>query len=135
MPASTIATRSTETSCSPTSKACNPTSESPSPDGGRRALASAGQHMRATAQQVGDPNAIAHDAAVFSLESVAQDLGELTIDDVTGHADLRLFHARVDEHWILENDRDVRVRVHLGTAPTHRVASTVHSTGQMARRS
>ena len=68
--------------------------------------------MRATAQQVSDPNAIAHGAAVFSHDSAAQGLGELTIDEVTGDTDLRLFHARVRENWILENDHDVRVRVH-----------------------
>ena len=69
-------------------------------------------YMRATAQQVSDPNAIAHGAAVFSHDSAAQGLGELTIDEVTGDTDLRLFHARVRENWILENDHDVRVRVH-----------------------
>ena len=69
-------------------------------------------YMRATAQQVSDLNAIAHGAAVFSHDSAAQGLGELTIDEVTGDTDLRLFHARVREHWILENDHDVRVRVH-----------------------
>jgi hypothetical protein len=29
-----------------------------------------------------------------------------------GDTDLRLFHARVREHWILEADHDVRVPVH-----------------------
>lgn len=69
-------------------------------------------YMRATAQQVDDPQAIAHGVAVFSHDSVAQGLGALTIDEVTGDTDLRIFRARVSEHWILEDDRDLRVRVH-----------------------
>jgi hypothetical protein len=69
-------------------------------------------YMRATARQVDDPPAIAHGVAVFTRDSVAQGLGELIVDEVTGAADLRLFHARVHEHWILEADHDVRVRVH-----------------------
>ncbi len=69
-------------------------------------------YMRATAERVNDPNSIAHGVAVFSRYSVAQGLGELTVDEVTGDSELRLFHARVREHWILENDRDIRVRVH-----------------------
>jgi hypothetical protein len=68
-------------------------------------------YMRATVTRVDDPAAVAHGVAVFTRDSVGQGLGELTIDEVTGDAGLRLYHARVHEHWILESDHDVRVRV------------------------
>jgi nitroimidazol reductase NimA-like FMN-containing flavoprotein (pyridoxamine 5'-phosphate oxidase superfamily) len=70
-------------------------------------------YMRATAQQVDDAGAIAHGVSVFTRDSIAQGLGELTVDEVTGEAGLRLFRATVREHWILESDRDVRVRADL----------------------
>lgn len=68
-------------------------------------------YMRATAARVDDPDAVAHGVAVFTRDSVGQGLGELTIDEVTGDTGLRLYRARVHEHWILESDHDVRVHV------------------------
>jgi hypothetical protein len=68
-------------------------------------------YMRATAARVDDPGAVAHGVAVFTRDSVSQGLGALTIDEVTGDAGLLLYRARVHEHWILESDHDVRVRV------------------------
>jgi hypothetical protein len=68
-------------------------------------------YMRATAARVDDPDAVARGVAVFTRDSVRQGLGELTIDEVSGDAHMRLYLAQVYEHWILEPDRDVRVRV------------------------
>lgn len=69
-------------------------------------------YMRADAHEVGESRAIARGVAAFTRESLSQGLDGLTLDEVTGEADLRLFHARVRGHWILETDHDVRVRTH-----------------------
>jgi hypothetical protein len=68
-------------------------------------------YIRAIATRVDDPDAIAHGVDVFTRVSVAQGLGELAIEEVTGEATFRLYHAHAREHWILEPDHDVRVRV------------------------
>jgi nitroimidazol reductase NimA-like FMN-containing flavoprotein (pyridoxamine 5'-phosphate oxidase superfamily) len=67
-------------------------------------------YMRASAAQVDDPNEIIHGVSVFTRDSIGQDLGPLEVDEVAGSAALRLYHAHVHEHWILELDHDVRVR-------------------------
>src|SRR5262245_33188802 len=68
-------------------------------------------YVRATAERVDDPGAIAHGVEVFTRRSVEQDLGELAIAEVTNEAAFRLYHARAHEKWVLEPDRDVRVPV------------------------
>jgi nitroimidazol reductase NimA-like FMN-containing flavoprotein (pyridoxamine 5'-phosphate oxidase superfamily) len=68
-------------------------------------------YVRADARQVDDPDAIAHGVDVFTRVSVAQGLGEMVIEEVSGEATFRLYQAHAREHWILEPDHDVRVRV------------------------
>jgi hypothetical protein len=81
--------------------------DSTNPPAARQAV-----YMRADAHEVGESRAIARGVAAFSRDSLSQGLDGLTVDEVTGVADLRLFHARVREHWILEADHDVRVRTY-----------------------
>jgi hypothetical protein len=68
-------------------------------------------YLRATAERVDDPLVLAHGVEVFTRSSVDQGLGTLTIEEVTGEAPLRLYHASAHERWVLDPDRDVRVRV------------------------
>ena len=72
-------------------------------------------YMSATAQQVTDPEAIAHGISVFSAASVRQGGKIWTAENVSGDARLRLYRADVQEHWILDPDspHDVRVAVTL----------------------
>lgn len=68
-------------------------------------------YLRATAGVVTDADELARGVAVFSEESVRQGLEPLEVDAVGGDAPFRLFHARVQEHFVLADDRDVRLPV------------------------
>ena len=68
-------------------------------------------YMRATAARIDDPEAIAHGVTVFSSESVRQGLDPLEAAEIVGDAKLRLYHARVLEHFVLAHDHDVRIPV------------------------
>jgi nitroimidazol reductase NimA-like FMN-containing flavoprotein (pyridoxamine 5'-phosphate oxidase superfamily) len=75
-----------------------------------------GVYMTATAERLSEPAAIEQGMAVFSRESRRQgDEQAWEVDRVTGQARLRLYRASVHEHWILDPDAtiDVRVRVRL----------------------
>jgi hypothetical protein len=73
-------------------------------------------YMSATAEQVLDPDAIAHGLAVFSRVSARKGLADgFGPAQVSGAARLRLFRATVIEHSILDPDSpyDERVEVSL----------------------
>lgn len=70
-----------------------------------------GVYMTATAERLTDPGAIEAGVGVFSRGSVREGAGELGRDEVTGDARLRLYRARVHEHWILDPDSPFDVRV------------------------
>ena len=59
-------------------------------------------YMTANADQVTDPQEVAHAVDVFSLESRRQGLSALSLDEVTGSARLRMYRARVEDYWILD---------------------------------
>jgi hypothetical protein len=81
--------------------------DSTAPPAARQAV-----YMRATAQLVDEPDAFVRGVDAFSRCSLAQGLGPLSVDEVTGPSRFRLYRADVSEHWILQPDHDVRVRVH-----------------------
>ncbi len=68
-------------------------------------------YMSATAGQVDDPT---EGIQVVSRVGAREGLGEWDASRVTGEARLRLFRAEVLEHWILDPDAqiDVRIQVH-----------------------
>ena len=70
-------------------------------------------YMTANADQVTDPQEVAHAVDVFSLESRRQGLSALSLDEVTGSARLRMYRARVEDYWILDPDSPYDVRVHV----------------------
>lgn len=71
-----------------------------------------GVYMSASAEQVTDPKGIEDGLAVFARVGVRKGVeGEWGPDRVTGAARLRLYRATVFEHWILDPDVDIDVRV------------------------
>lgn len=72
-----------------------------------------GIYMRASAEEVVDPDARAAGVAVVSAVSVQQGEQEFTLHDITGEGRLRLYRAIVQEHSILDpaSPYDVRVAV------------------------
>lgn len=66
-------------------------------------------YMEAAAAQAEDVEA---GLAVFNAESIAQGLGEWTVDDVSEGARHRLFRAVAQRQWVL-GERDTRVEVEL----------------------
>jgi nitroimidazol reductase NimA-like FMN-containing flavoprotein (pyridoxamine 5'-phosphate oxidase superfamily) len=70
-------------------------------------------YMSADAEQLTDREEIERGLTVFSGRAARQGIGEWGEDRVSGDARLRLYRARVHEHWILDPDSpyDVRVRV------------------------
>ena len=69
-------------------------------------------YMSATAEQVPDDE-LDEGLAVFAHGSEAQGLRVWTRDDVQPPARHRLFRATASEHFLLRDDRDVRVPVSL----------------------
>jgi nitroimidazol reductase NimA-like FMN-containing flavoprotein (pyridoxamine 5'-phosphate oxidase superfamily) len=70
-------------------------------------------YMSAAAEQVTDPGEIDRGMEIFSRASVAQGARVWTPADVREPAELRLYRARVTQHWVLDPEamRDRRVPV------------------------
>lgn len=67
-------------------------------------------YMTATAVQVPDAE-LEPGMSVYSRASVSSGLKEYGIDTVTGDARLRLYRATVTEHYILDPDASIDVRI------------------------
>jgi nitroimidazol reductase NimA-like FMN-containing flavoprotein (pyridoxamine 5'-phosphate oxidase superfamily) len=70
-------------------------------------------YMSASAEQVTDPGEIDRGMEIFSRASMAQGARAWTPADVREPAELRLYRARVTQHWVLDSEagRDRRVPV------------------------
>lgn len=75
-----------------------------------------GVYLAATAEQVDDAD-VARGIELFSARSLAHGGAAFSVAEVTGEADLRLYHARAEQHWILAKDGgpDRRIPVDLST--------------------
>jgi uncharacterized protein YhbP (UPF0306 family) len=62
-----------------------------------------GVYMAAIAKQVDDPD-LSRGIASFSARSQTHGGRSFSIADVTGEANLRLYHALAEQHWILAMD-------------------------------
>jgi uncharacterized protein YhbP (UPF0306 family) len=69
-----------------------------------------GVYMAAEAREAADGER-EEGIEVFSRRSKVHGAGAWSLDDVTGSAALRLYVARVSEHWILEPGTDNRISV------------------------
>lgn len=78
-----------------------------------------GVYMAATAEQVDDAD-VARGLEVFSARSLAHGGRAFSMSEVTGRADLRLYHARAEQHWVLAKDGgpDRRIPVDIGAPGT-----------------
>jgi nitroimidazol reductase NimA-like FMN-containing flavoprotein (pyridoxamine 5'-phosphate oxidase superfamily) len=68
-------------------------------------------YMSADAELLTDPKEVERGLAVFSGRGIRQGIGEWGVDRVSGEARLRLYRARVHQHWILDPDSPYDVRL------------------------
>jgi hypothetical protein len=75
--------------------------------------------MAAVARQVEDAD-VARGIELFSTRSQMHGGRAFNVGEVTGEADLRLYHALVNQHWILATDGgpDRRIPVDIGARLT-----------------
>ena len=62
-----------------------------------------GVYMAAVAKQVDDAD-VARGIELFSARCLTHGGRAFSVAEVTGHADLRLYHALATQHWILAKD-------------------------------
>ena len=74
-----------------------------------------GVYIAATAEQIGDAD-LTRDIGTFSARSLAHGGRAFSVSEVSGDADLRLYRAVADQHWILAKDGgpDRRIPIDIG---------------------